>query len=133
MLTPTRDRFVEFLLLHLAERTAKNYTPDLYENNLSGLSSDLRVHVSDVNNREIVDALKRLLPEKYVKIGKYVSGQHLEYPTQTSEAGLDEEKVFYEGRIALWRTEFTRRMQELAGLFPPPEPDQPLKHYGFRP
>jgi|SRR5271166_4341807 len=118
---PTRPGFVEYLLLCLVQKSAQNYTPDLYENNLPGLSNDLKMDVSDIDNREIVEALKRLQPQKYLNIGKYVDGQHLEYPTRTSEAGLDEEEVFYKGRIALWRTEFTEpRLQELAVLFPPP-------------
>jgi hypothetical protein len=95
------------------------------------LSKELGRYLGDVTDSEVVDALKRLQP-KYLKVCKYVGGQHLEYPTRTLKAGINEEEVFYSGRMELWRTEFTgSHLQELAAAFPPKEPDPPAKRYGF--
>jgi len=133
MATRTRANFVERLILHPVQKSAQNFSTDLCERSLPSLLKELGRYLPDINGSEIVDALKRLQP-KYVKVCKYVGGQHLEYPTQTGKAEISEEEVFYGGSMEMWRTEFTEsHLQELAAAFPPQEPDPPTKRYGFQP
>lgn len=61
--------------------------------NLSLLATFFRPTFVDIDNRELVEALKRLRP-KYLTLCKYVQGQPpcLEYPTQIA----DDEDFFIE-------------------------------------
>lgn len=83
--------------------------------NLSLLATFFRPTFVDIDNRELVEALKRLRP-KYLTLCKYVQGQPpcLEYPTQIA----DDEDFFYRGDgFRLRRTpETDPRAQELAAV-----------------
>jgi predicted nucleotide-binding protein len=80
---------------------------------LSSLTTFFRPTFADIDNRELVEALKRLRP-KYLTLCKYLQGQLscLEYPTQIA----DDEEFFYRGDgFRMRRTpETDPRAQELA-------------------
>lgn len=82
---------------------------------LGRLATFFRQTFSDIDNRELVEALKRLRP-KYLTLCKYVQGQPscLEYPTQMA----DDIEFFYRGDgFRLRRTPETYpRAEELAAI-----------------
>ena len=82
---------------------------------LSGLSATFRLTFANIENRELVDTLKRLSP-KYLTLCKYVNGQPacLTYPTQIK----DDDEFFYRGDgFRLRRTpETDPRAQELGAI-----------------
>src|ERR1700722_8020439 len=83
-----------------------------YPTHLASLATFFRPTFPDVNDRELVEALKRLRP-RYLTICKYLNGQAscLEYPTQIS----DDVEFFYRNGFRLRRTpETDPRAQELA-------------------
>jgi len=72
-----------------------------YSNTLGGLAAILRDTFSDIDNREVVDALKRLMP-KYLMLCKWSEAQHqfVKYPDQTP----DDDQFFYRGDFSMRRT-----------------------------
>lgn len=89
-----------------------------YGTTLPGLAQILRQTVADIDNREIVDTLKRLRPQ-YVTLWKWsdANRRFLEYPTE-----ITGDEDFYRGDFQLRHTPHTDPyVQDLALEINPPE------------
>jgi hypothetical protein len=111
-----RHQLVEHAILTLILR----YSDHLgYANTLPGLASILRQTLADIDNREIVDTLKRLRPQ-YLTLWKWSDAYNrfLEYPTEITK----DEDFFYRGDFRLRHTPHTDPyMQTLTVEVNPPE------------
>ena len=86
-----------------------------YHATLGNLAAFFRPNIPDIENRELVEALKRLRP-KYLALCKYVSGGPpcLEYPTQ-----IDDDEIFFwrgDGFRMRRTPETALRSEELSSL-----------------
>jgi hypothetical protein len=113
---PKRHQLVEHAILTLVLR----YSDHLgYGNTLPGLAQILRQTVADIDNREVVDTLKRLRPQ-YLTLWKWSEEHHrfLEYPTEIPR----DEDFFYQADFRLRHTPHTDPyVQTLALEMNPPE------------
>jgi hypothetical protein len=107
-----RFQKIEYGILRMLLQSADHLG---HPTDLNSLATFFRPTFADIDNRELVEALKRLRP-KYLTLCKYVQGQPscLEYPTQIA----DDEEFFYRGDgFRLRRTpETDPRAQELAAV-----------------
>jgi len=97
-MSPKRHQIVEHAILTLVLR----YSDHLgYANTLPGLATILRQTVPDIDNREIVDTLKRLRPQ-YLRLWKWSEANHrfLEYPNEIAK----DEDFFYRADFRLRHT-----------------------------
>ena len=113
---PERHQLIEHAILTLVLR----YSDHLgYANTLPGLAQILRQTVADIDNREVVDTLKRLQPH-YLTFWKWSEEHHgfLEYPTEIPR----DEDFFYRADFRLRHTPHTDPyVQTLALEINPPE------------
>jgi hypothetical protein len=95
---PKRHELVEHAILTLVLRCSDHLG---YGNTLPGLAQILRQTVADIDNREVVDTLKRLRPQ-YLTLSKWSEEHHrfLEYPTEISR----DEDFFYRADFRLRHT-----------------------------
>lgn len=120
---PNRNPYMEYVILCLV----RDYTGEL------GLPGDLapmlRPYIPDITDKEIRNALRRLAP-KFLTVHKCGDGrQPLAIPQTDIQNDVE---VFRRPDTYLRSTEYTDpRIEELAALFPAPEPEQPRKQYGF--
>lgn len=113
---PKRHQFVEHAILTLALRNSAHLG---YANTLPELAHILRQTVADIDNREVVDTLKRLRPQ-YLTLWKWSDEHHgfLEYPTEIPR----DEDFFYRADFQLRHTPHTDPyLQTLALEINPPE------------
>lgn len=95
-----------------------------YANTLPGLASILRQTVVDIDNREIVDTLKRLCPQ-YLTLWKFSVAHHgfIQYP----DVIADDEQFFGRADFCVRRTPHTDPyVQSLALEIDPPEGPPPM-------
>lgn len=115
-MSPKRHQIVEHAILTLVLR----YSDHLgYANTLPGLAQILRQTVADIDNREVVDTLKRLQPQ-YLTLWKWSEEHHrfLKYPTEIPR----DEDFFYRADFRLRHTPHTDPyVQTLALEINPPE------------
>ena len=92
MIDPHRSRRIEYELLRMVVQCQDHLG---YHASLGTLADFFRPNIPDIENRELVDALKRLQP-KYLSLCKYVSGGApcVKYPAE-----IDNEEIFF------WRTD----------------------------
>jgi predicted nucleotide-binding protein len=108
-LPPLRHQYIEHEILRLVLQHSDHLG---YPTSLPGLESVLRPKLPNIQDRELVDALKRLSP-KYITLCKYVNGQPpcRKYPDEISS----DDEFFYRGDMRLRRTPHTDpHLQELA-------------------
>jgi hypothetical protein len=107
---------VEFAILSIVLKHSDHLG---YPGGLSSLASVLHQKFADINNREIVDTLKRLRP-RYITLWKW-SDQHRRFLQYPEEIGNDEE-FFYRADFRLRHTpETDPYLQTLAIEVDPPE------------
>jgi len=104
-----------------------------YPTSVPLLETILRTALSDIEDREVVDALKRLCQRQQLTLWKfsYDQGDFVRYPDEID----DENEVFYRDGMQLRRTPDTDPyLQELAALLSPPQGgESPRRTYGFLP
>jgi hypothetical protein len=113
---PKRHQLVEHAILTFVLRASDHLG---YSNTLPGLAQIIRETLTDIDNREIVDTLKRLRPQ-YLTLWKFSqpSRRFLEYPTEVAR----DEDFFYRGDFCLRHTPHTDPYaQTLALEINPPE------------
>lgn len=115
-----RHQLVEHAILDIILRYGDHQG---YANTLPALASMLRTRFADqfpdINEREIVDTLKRLCP-KYLTLWKYSAAHHgvIQYP----DVIADDEQFFYRADFCMRRTPNTDpHVQTLALEINPPE------------
>jgi hypothetical protein len=111
-----RHQHVEHTILTLVLRHGDHQG---YANTLPGLASILRRTFPDIDDREIVDTLKRLSP-RCLTLSKYSAAHHrlVRYPEEIAS----DEQVFYRADFCMQRTPDTDPyMQTLALEIGPPE------------
>jgi len=126
---PKRYHYIEHQILKLVLQHSDHLG---YPTRLSDLSAFFRRTLPDIEDRELVDALKRLRQGERLTLCKYVNGQEpcRQYPSEISS----DDEFFYRGDMRLRRTPTTDPyFQELDALFPSPEPAAPRKPFGFVP
>jgi hypothetical protein len=104
-----RHHYIEHEILRLVLQHSDHLG---YPTSLPGLATFFRPTLQNIEDRELVDALKRLSP-KYLTLCKYVNGQSpcREYPNEISS----DDEFFYRGDMRLRRTPRTDPyLQELA-------------------
>lgn len=113
---PKRHQLVEHAILSLVLRFSDHLG---YANTLPGLATILRQTLPDIDNREVVDTLKRLRPQ-YLTLWKWSEEHHrfLEYPTEIPR----DEDFFYRADFRLRHTPHSDPyVQTLALEINPPE------------
>jgi hypothetical protein len=121
-----RYHYIEYEILRLVLEHSDHLG---YPTDLPTLANLFRANLPNATNAELVDALKRL-NSKYLTLLKWSNshGRFIEYPTDIS----DDSEFFYRGDMRLRRTPHSDPyLQELAALFPPQEPAEPKRDYGF--
>jgi len=112
MVDPHRSRKIEYELLRMVVQCQDHLG---YHATLGNLALFFRPNIPDIENRELVEALKRLRP-KYLALCKYVSGgpSCQEYPTQ-----IDDDEIFFwrgDGFRMRRTPETALRSEELSSL-----------------
>jgi hypothetical protein len=113
---PKRHQLVEHGILTIVLRYSDHVG---YANTLPGLTQILRQTMADIDNREVVDTLKRLRPQ-YLTLSKWSESNHrfLEYPTEIAK----DDDFFYRADFRLRHTPHTDPyVQSLALEINPPE------------
>jgi hypothetical protein len=113
MVDPHRSRKIEYELLRMVVQCQDHLG---YHATLGNLALFFRPNIPDIENRELVEALKRLRP-KYLALCKYVSGgpSCQEYPTQ-----IDDDEIFFwrgDGFRMRRTPETALRSEELSSLW----------------
>src|ERR1039457_165206 len=87
MIDPHRSRRIEYELLRMVVQCQDHLG---YHASLGTLADFFRPNIPDIENRELVDALKRLQP-KYLSLCKYVSGGApcVKYPAEIDNEEID--------------------------------------------
>jgi hypothetical protein len=127
IVTPHRYQYIEHELLRLTLLGSGDGLG--YSTSLPTLQTHFRAWFPDIGDREIVAASQRLHRQQHLAVWKWSpeNNRHLEFPGMWNE-----EDFFHRGEFRLRTTPYTDpRLQELAELFPPADPDQPKKQYGF--
>lgn len=108
-LPPLRHQYIEHEILSLVLQHSDQLG---YPTSLPGLATLVRPKLPNIQDRELVDALKRLSPN-YLTLCKYVNGQEpcRAYPEEISR----DDDFFYRGDMRLRRTPHTDPyLQQLA-------------------
>ena len=112
MTGPHRYQRIEHEMLSLVLQSSDHLG---YATTLGDLTNIFRPTFADIDNRELVDALKRLNEKKYIALCKYQNGQPpcVSYPDQIADDG----EFFYHADFRIRRTPQTDpRAQELGAL-----------------
>lgn len=119
----------EHYIAHGLIRVVLQYPDKLgYFTDLRSLATYFRQWLPDIGDHEIVDAMKRLVPQ-YLTLLKWSNGHRrsIEYPTGIQ----NDEEFFYQGTICLRQTPYTRRrLHELTALFSVADVEPPKKTNG---
>jgi hypothetical protein len=118
---PKRHQLIEHAILMLVLRHSDHLG---YANTLPGLAQILRQTVPEIDNREVVDTLKRLRPQ-YLTLSKWSEAdkRFLEYPAEIPK----DEDFFYRADFRLRHTPHTDPyVQGLALEINPPEVKPPM-------